>query len=220
MEILKKYKKIVAAVAILLIAAIAVVINYYFSTEDDYVYADAQECICEVDSQDEVEEFYVDIKGAIKNPGVYLANKNNIVKDIIDLAGGIKSTGTTDNINLSKKVTNEMVIYICTKTELKNNTTTTTTSQTITSAANITTTCTTKQASTSENSSTTQATSIVNINTASKEELMTIPYIGESKAEAIITYRLENQFEKIEDIMNISGIGESVFAKIKDYITV
>lgn len=220
MEIIKKYKKIVAAVAILLIATIALVINYSFKTGEDYVYADAQECICEVDSEDEVEEFYVDIKGAIKNPGVYLANKNNIVKDIIDLAGGIKSTGTTDNINLSKRVTNEMVIYICTKTELKNNTTTTTTSQTITSAANFTTTCTTQGSSNFEAGKNNNTTTLVNINTASKEELMTIPYIGESKAEAIIAYRLENQFSKIEDIMNISGIGESVFAKIKDYITV
>ena len=60
----------------------------------------------------------------------------------------------------------------------------------------------------------------VNINTASKEVLMTINGIGEGKANKIIEYRSNNKFNKIEDIMNVSGIGESIFEKIKEYITV
>lgn len=63
-------------------------------------------------------------------------------------------------------------------------------------------------------------TSLININTATKEELMTIPNIGESKADKIIEYRNKNRFEKVEDIQNVSGIGESIFEKIKTYITV
>lgn len=62
--------------------------------------------------------------------------------------------------------------------------------------------------------------SLININTATKEELMTIPNIGESKADKIIEYRNKNRFEKVEDIQNVSGIGESIFEKIKTYITV
>ena len=61
---------------------------------------------------------------------------------------------------------------------------------------------------------------LININTATKEELMTIPNIGESKADKIIEYRNKDKFEKIEDILNVSGIGESIFEKIKTYITV
>lgn len=61
---------------------------------------------------------------------------------------------------------------------------------------------------------------IVNINTATKEDLMTIPNIGESKADKIIEYRNKNKFNSIEDIKNVSGIGDSIFEKIKNYITV
>lgn len=62
--------------------------------------------------------------------------------------------------------------------------------------------------------------SLVNINTASKEELMSISGIGSSKADLIITYRQNTPFTKIEDIMNVTGIGENLFEKIKKYITV
>lgn len=61
---------------------------------------------------------------------------------------------------------------------------------------------------------------LVNINTATKEELMSISGIGESKANSIIEYRNKNKFSKIDDILNVSGIGESVFEKIREYITV
>lgn len=61
----------------------------------------------------------------------------------------------------------------------------------------------------------------VNINTADRDELMTLPGIGEVIAEGIIVYREENgPFEKIEDIVNVSGIGDATFLKLRDYITV
>ena len=222
MEFIKKNKKTIISVVVLIIMLTASVINYVMNdTGNNDVYAETQECICEPDNLKEPTEFYVDIKGAIKKPGVYLANSNNIVKDIIDMAGGLKSNATTDNINLSQKVTSEMVIYICTKTELKNSTTTTTTttSQTVNSTTtSVTNTCSPFQENVQSNGQ--ESNTLVNINTASKEELMTIPYIGDSKADAIIIYRTENKFTKIEDIVNVTGIGENVFAKIKDYITV
>lgn len=62
---------------------------------------------------------------------------------------------------------------------------------------------------------------LVNINTAAKEELMTLPGIGESKADAIIAYRQENGgYRNIEELMQISGIKEGVYSKISEYITV
>lgn len=71
----------------------------------------------------------------------------------------------------------------------------------------------------SNNEKTKQEEKLVNINTATKEELMTISGIGSSKADAIISYRKDNKFEKIEDIKNVSGIGDSLYEKIKDFIT-
>ena len=60
----------------------------------------------------------------------------------------------------------------------------------------------------------------LSINTATKEELMTLPGVGESKADSILRYRQEKQFRRIEDIMEIAGIKEGLFEKIKEYITV
>ncbi|MDD4188020.1 MAG: helix-hairpin-helix domain-containing protein [Bacilli bacterium] len=167
---------------------------------------------------------FCDIKGAVKKPGVYEINNNNIY-EVINLAGGLNKDANVSLINLSEKVNDEMVIYIPSTTdkpkkcpicicrvikcpEIKETTnkttiTTTTTKQTIT----------TTYPQTTKNI-------IININLAPKEELITLNGIGEKTAEAIIEYRLENPFVNIEDIMNVKGIGEVVFAKIKSFITV
>lgn len=159
-------------------------------------------------------KFFVDIKGAVKRPGVYLVEEGTIVNDVIKLAGGLKSNATTKNINLSQLVKKEMVIYVYTKNEI--------TKQKVEQINDVT--CTTNIIEIKENIpnevTTQEQNKLVNINTASKEELMSLPNIGSSKADSIIIYRKDNKFNTIEDIMKVSGIGESYFEKIKDYITV
>lgn len=166
------------------------------------------------------ESFYVDVKGAIKKPGVYEFNEGDKIIDAINKAGGLLKTANTSNINLAKKLSSEMVVYIFTNKELttkKNNTTTIPfTIETIEINNCVVSTTTTKEIITT----TEETNKLININNASLEELMTIPGIGESKALSIINYRKENTFNTIEDIKNVSGIGDSLFAKIKDYITV
>ena len=158
-------------------------------------------------------QFYVDIKGAVKRPSVYKVEEGMIVNDLIEMAGGLTKNAYTKNLNLSLKLTEGMVVYVFNKNEVspkENKNDATCTTQVINYDKCIT----------NESGSTNNNSSLVNINTASKEELMTVTGIGESKAIAIIEYRKINRFNSIEDIKNVSGIGESLFAKIQSYITV
>lgn len=165
---------------------------------------------------------FVDVKGAVKKPGVYEVKENSIVNDCIKLAGGITSSGTLSNINLSKKVTDEMVIYVFKKSEIttsaKNEIPCTTEVIEINNCPIIT----DNQTSNNDNKETTTDTigKKININTATKEELTTLTGIGESKANSIIEYRKTNQFKSIEELKNVSGIGDALYESIKDSITV
>jgi len=165
----------------------------------------------------EVDMFKVDIKGAVKKPGVYEVTHDMNVNDVIKQAGGLKKSATTKNINLSKKLEDEMVIVVSTKDSLNK-----TSSAIIKNDALITN---EKKSEISINSDIESSfnelnNNLININSATINELLTINGIGESKAEAIISYRSKNKFNSIEDIKNVSGIGESLFEKIKDKITV
>lgn len=167
------------------------------------------------------EQYKVDIKGEVINPGIYTLDINSRVIDVINIAGGLSENANTTVINLSKKITDEMVIIIYSNEEVANFKKTKEIEQqvikqceqkdenSLINSACITTTI-------EENSSPAN----ISINNATKEELMTLPGIGEAKAEEIIKYRSDhNGFTNIEELKEISGIGESLFAKIKDYIT-
>lgn len=182
--------------------------------------------------EEEPQKIHVDIKGAIKTPGVYEVEEGTIVSDVITLAGGFNEDADQESINLSKKVSDEMVIYIYTTKEVKSNDikkSSSTTSKSCNSSSYNIKDCVEKKETiiipgennteiTNEESSIPQ---IININTANKTELMSLNGIGEVKAEAIINYRNTNgNFKSIEEIGNVKGIGDAIFAKIKDYITV
>lgn len=161
------------------------------------------------------DSFYIDIKGAVNKPGVYKFNLSDKVIDAISLAGGLKKNATTTNINLSKALTSEMVIYVYTKYELnhENNVSSIIPQSIICDCESVTITdC--------FSSSINEESQLVNINTASIDELMTLTGIGNVKATAIINYREITKFTKIEDILNVSGFGQSLFDKIKNNITV
>lgn len=165
----------------------------------------------------------VDIKGAVKKPGVYEVNSNYRVIDVIKKAGGLNSNANTNYINLSSKVSDEMVIWIYTKNEIDKLKLEQSSSKYMIESCNCpvvdNTTCLNSDNNTSNKQDTNSK--LVNINIASLEELLSITGIGESKAKSIIDYRTKNgNFKSKEDIMNVSGIGESLYNKIKDYITV
>ena len=155
------------------------------------------------------EMIFVDIKGSVNKPGVYKFDINDRVIDAINKAGGLTKNANTNNINLSQKLTNEMVVYVYSDNEIKkgNNKLTCNTlcENNIIEVNNCV-----------ENSNK----DLININTATLEELLTLPGIGESKAKNIIEYREENKFKNIEELMNVNGIGESLFEQIKNKITI
>ena len=140
------------------------------------------------------------------------------VIDVIEKAGGLTKNANTTVINLSKKIIAEMVIIIYSNSEGKNFEKTKEKEQQVQEH------CIQKDQNALKNDAciteNTSTSSKISINKATIEQLQTLPGIGESKAKDIISYREQNgPFTKIEDITKVSGIGESVFAKIKDYIT-
>lgn len=151
----------------------------------------------------------VDIKGMVLNPGVYEVDSTSRVNDVIALAGGLIEGADTSLINLAKIVEDEMTIIIYSNSEVL---------EKYKEEICVCKKCDIVNDACINNDDNNE---LVNINSAGLEELQKIEGIGESKAKAIIKYREENGFFKvIDDIKNVSGIGESLFEKIKIYITV
>lgn len=141
----------------------------------------------------------VDIKGQVAKPGVYELPVDSRMTDAIDAAGGFLAAAEPKAINLAMKVVDEMVIYV---PEIGEEAALPTAQPGAAAAGGA------KEA-------------LVNLNTATDVELMTLPGIGPSKAEAIIAYRTDSgNFQKIEDLKNVTGIGDKTFEKLKDSITV
>ena len=230
---LKKYLYLIGGLLLLV-----VFVFIYFNKEDESIILDntLSEVSDDVTMTTQISDnkIFIDIKGAVKKPGVYELSSEDKVIDAINKAGGLKSDADTSNINLSKKLTNEMVVYIFTKNELKTtmkNSTSgapTTTKKSTTSTTKISdntchcetieiNNCINKEDNTSSN----EDDSKININTATKDELMTLNGIGDAKAAAIIEYREQKGlFSSIEDIKNVTGISETIYDKIKDNIKV
>ena len=171
------------------------------------------------DTKDEVTRIKVDIKGSVVSPDVYEVDSNSRVIDIINIAGGVTEDADTDNINLSKKVSDEDVIIIYSREELENN------KKSYEEKIDYCTTdnnsaCATNVVTFDDNNKEDTGSTIININTATVEDFMKLSGIGEAKAKAIVEYRNSiGSFSKVEDIKNVTGIGDSIFDKIKDYLT-
>lgn len=144
-------------------------------------------------------KIYVHITGAVKKPGVYIFEKKPRVIEVVEKAGGFKKNAATSGINQAELVEDGTQIVIKNRGDTK------------TSEGN----------PLGQEQPEQEKSGLIDINTATKEQLMTLGGIGESKAMAIIAYREEHgKFKKIEDIMNITGIKNGVFDKIKSQIRV
>lgn len=142
--------------------------------------------------------------GEVQQEGVYELPEDARVNDALQMAGGFSKDAAKDAVNLAERVVDGQRIYFPSAEEVKNRTWEAETEH-----------------AESDVSSQAEQAHKININTADKEELMTLSGIGEAKADAVIAYREEHgAFQNIDEIMNVSGIGENLFEKIKEKICV
>lgn len=193
-------KSIILAFVCSLVLIIGALFYFNQNKTEDYSGVSFSNISNEINNKDERaenrhdEKIFVDVKGAVKHPGVFETTKDKRIKDLIEEAGGLLDDADTSTLNLSQKVKDQMIIYVLKHGEKP------------------------KKISDSSSSSNTD---VININTANKEQLMKISGVGKTKAEAIIAHREKNgDFKKKEDITKVRGIGKSTFEKIKDKIEV
>ena len=178
------------------------------------------------DEEEEEEVYYqVDIKGEVINPGIYTVKEGSRVIDVIRLAGDLTEVADTSVLNLSKKVKDEMVIIVYSYDEVENFTATKEKEEIEQEAClsqnGIQNDACIKDSTDDTSSSSVVISGKVSLNTATLDELMTLPGIGESKAQAIIEYREEvGAFQNIEELKEVSGIGDAIFDQIKENITI
>ena len=140
----------------------------------------------------------VDVKGAVKSPGIYDLPVGSRVHDAVQKAGGLTGEADSKSLNLAQKISDEALVYVPTKGE--------------------------EAASQQTASGTTPSTSKdkkVNLNKASLEELKQVKGLGGKRAQDIIDHREANgKFKSVDELKKVSGIGAKTIEKLKDYVTV
>ena len=214
-------------VLLLVIGSIFIYKNYTADNKEDENIVLNTKKSTEEDKKEEGASVYyqVDIKGEVINPSIYTVKDGSRVIDVIRLAGGLTENADTSVLNLSKKVKDEMVIIVYSYNEVENFTETLEKEEVeqesclnfneIKNDACI------KDSDGDTSSSSVVVSGKISLNTATIDELMTLQGIGEAKAESIIKYREEvGAFQSIEELKEVSGIGDTIFEAIKENITI
>ena len=142
-------------------------------------------------NEQNIKKIAVHVDGEVNKPGVYYLDEGSRLIDLIELSGGFTEYANSSSMNLAIKLNDEMKIHVPKIGE-----------------------------DTEKNFEVKKSENKININIATKEELKSLPNIGENKAEQIVNYRKNNSFKKIEDLMLIPGFGQKTFNTLKDFITV
>ena len=218
----KNIKIVYLYVLILLFLALSITMTTLFITKKTVVKKTIK-LISNEEKKEDVKTVKVDVKGNVVTPGVYELADNSRVIDAIASAGGLLEDSNTELINLSQKLKDEMTIIVYSNKEIedykKNNKKEVVTVEVLKCPDNINDACINK--SKTDNSKTNTENGLISINSATMEELQSLTGIGESKANAIIEYREKNgNFNSIEDLKNVTGIGDALFEKVKDSITI
>lgn len=156
--------------------------------------------VIEQPSSIETNVVFVDVKGAVQRPGVYELQENDRVQQAIALAGGLTSDAASGAINLALKVQDEMVVHVPTVDEFQPDD---------------------QQWEELVQTPTSLAADLIDINTATVEQFVTLPGIGPKKAEAIVRHREEvGKFQSIEELVNVPGIGAKTVENIAAHLFV
>ena len=216
MQNLNKKQKIILSI---LASIIIISIGYYvYSKDEKYEELEIDENIqisnennntninneqLENQEEENKETIVVHVSGAVNKEGIVELEENSRIADAIEKSGGLKADANMNEVNLAYKLEDGMKIYIPSNKD-----------QEVQEKSNI-------SSVVESNVTNKKANSKVNINTAPQEELDSLPGIGPSTALKIINYRKEHgKFSKIEELKNVSGIGDSKFNQLKDLITV
>ncbi len=192
-SIYKKGLAVVLIIAIIIMTAIGIKLS---GKEKEVIFTNYTNLQQEVQDKEEEnnseqikKDIYVDIDGAVVNPGVYKLAEGSRVIDAVNLAGGLRDDAITQNLNKARILIDGEKVYIYEEGE--------------------------RDIIASDDNG-----GLININSASLDSLMSLPGIGEVYAKRIIDYRNNKKFSSIEEIKNISGIGDKTFEKLKDLITI
>ncbi len=203
-----KQRKMVIIIAILVIILIGRKIydsnHFEEANSEEILVKDKKESIKKDEEEEDI--MAVHVTGEVKKPGVVKVKEGSRIEDIIEAAGGLTENADTTNINLAYMVEDGMKIRIPSSNEedIEENYISVDSGKRVIMSDE------------SNNSSL-----IVNINTANETELEQLPGIGPSISSKIVDYRNQNgKFKNIEDIKNVTGIGDSKYEKIKDFIKV
>ena len=234
-EFNKKQKIIIAIIGSMIIIAFL----YYIYTKEDESVISTEEIVeenmientaenleeNEETTKEDTDKIIVHVSGAVNKEGIVKLEENSRISDAIDKAEGLKENADTKNINLAFKLEDGMKIYIPTIGESReqneqngqsqNQTLMDETSKYVTSSSGVV------QEEQTNGKSEQKKNEKININTATQTQLETLPGIGPSTSLKIVNYREENgKFKNIEDIKEVSGIGDVKYENIKDLICV
>ena len=206
-EKIKEYKIIVICTSLGLLVGGFFLLKPAPQTPDNETNLQAEVAAVSKDSSTEKEEkeepveqdlITVDVKGAVKSPGIYDLPVGSRVNDAVQKAGGLTEEAASKSLNLAQKVSDEALVYVPAKGE--------------------------EVASEKTGSGTASSTSKekkVNINKASLEELKQVKGLGGKRAQDIIDHRETNgKFKSVDELKKVSGIGAKTIEKLKEYVTV
>ena len=198
-----KQKLVYTLIFILLLSA-GMVYKFLVKNNRSGIVLETEETLSSISSMTEISAASRQIKiyicGEVVNPGIYEVEQGTILNDVVLLAGGFTEDAALDHLDLVYVFNDNMSVYIPSE-------------ETLSEGDSVI----LRNVSASGG---TEEQTLVNINTATKEELITLPGVGESTARAIIDYRQDHLFERPEDLMNVSGIGEAKYARLRDHIRV